>query len=689
MKAEIRTLLRVGSLLLLNTHCIGADLSIASAKSPYAKVEAVPWTEVRWTEEGFWAERLEVCRTNMIPALWRIMEGTNYSQFYENFGIAGGIAQGRHRGASFNDGDFYKWMEAASAMLAITHDASVDRQLDEIIGVIAKAQREDGYIHTPVLIAAKIGEGKKAFEERLQFETYNMGHLLSAACIHFRATGKTNFLNVARKTADFLCATFDHPTPGLARFSICPSHYMGMVEMYRATGEAKYLGCAKKLLAARDFVANGDDDNQDRIPLEQQTDAMGHAVRANYLYAGAADLFLETGDRTLWAPLQKIWSNVVEQKMYITGGCGALFDGASPDGSKDQKSITRVHQAYGRNYELPNLTAHNETCANIANILWNWRMFLATGEGRFMDVVELALYNSVLSGAGLDGTNFFYVNPLRSVQPMPVELRWKHERIPFLSSFCCPPNLARTLAEIGGYAYGKSENAIWVNLYAGNQLVTELGRFRKVRMTQQTEYPWNGRIRIKFDKCPQTEFALKLRVPGWASEQGEPSREKKDLFGLRVNGVLTKTPAVSSGYLPIRRTWRPGDSVDLEFPMPPRMIEANPLVEETANQIAIKRGPVVYCLEQPRSDGSHARMMDVSISADADLVARFDRSLLGGVAVIETSGFLRHNNDWNGDLYRPLGTVRESAIKLQFIPYFAWANRGPMDMTVWLPLTRR
>src|SRR6266581_4913465 len=413
-------------------------VDLAAAGSPYAKMEKVELGEVKWTE-GFWAERFAVCRSNMIPALWAIMEGTNYSQFYQNFRIAAGLAEGRHRGAPFNDGDFYKWLEAACAAVAVAPDPALGQRIDEIIGVLAKAQREDGYIHTPVLIAARNGVAKTAFEDRLQFETYNMGHLLSAACAHFRATGKTNFLSIGQKTADFLCGTFDHPTPELARFSICPSHYMGMVEMYRATRDPRYLECAKKLLAARDLAANGDDDNQDRIPFDQQTNAMGHAVRANYLYAGAADLFLETGETALLRPLEIIWTNLVGQKMYITGGCGALYDGASPDGAKDQKAIARVHQAYGRNYQLPNLTAHNETCANIGNVLWNWRMFLATGEARFMDVVVIALYNSVLSGGSLDGTNFFYVNPLRSVQPMPVELRWKHERVPFLSSFCCPP----------------------------------------------------------------------------------------------------------------------------------------------------------------------------------------------------------------------------------------------------------
>jgi uncharacterized protein len=649
-----------------------------------ATIHPVPLTEVRWTK-GFWAERQAVCVTNMIPALWSIMQGTNYSQFYRNFEIAAGLVEGRHRGAPFNDGDFYKWIEAACASLANHHDATLEARIDEIINVIGNAQRADGYIHTPVLISEKTGGTKKAFEDRLQFETYNMGHLLSAACVHFRVTGRTNFLTIARRTADFLCATLDQPTPELARFSVCPSHYMGMVDIYRATGEAKYLECAKKLLAARDLVSNGDDDNQDRIPFEQQTNAMGHAVRANYLYAGAADLFLETGDEELWNPLSRIWTNVVQKKMYITGGCGALFDGASPDGASDQKNITRVHQAYGRNYELPNLTAHNETCANIGNVLWNWRMFLATGESRFMNVVETALHNSVLSGASLDGTKFFYVNPLRSVHPMPVNLRWKHERVSFMSSFCCPPNLARTLAEVGQYAYAKSDDAIWVNLYGSNELDTQLGGTGKVQLAQETDYPWNGRVRLKLKVCPGREFALKLRMPGWVAEAISNEPRAKAAPSVKVNGAAASSVSDEHGYVGIQRLWKAGDTVEIEFSMPPHLMESNPLVEENLNQVAIKRGPLVYCLEN-KSDTA-ASITDITIPADAPLNARFDPAMLGGIDVIETKGFVRGERDWNGSLYRAREGSSKKPIKLQFIPYFAWANRGAEEMTVWIPLT--
>ncbi len=486
--------------------------------SPHAILQPIPLGEARWTT-GFWADRFELCQTQMLPGMGRLMEGTNYSQFFRNFEIAAGLAEGRSRGASFNDGELYKLIEAASAVQAIAPSDYFDRSLDRGIAVIAQAQRADGYLHTPVLIRQRNGDTNAApFQDRNNFELYNLGHLMSAACVHHQATGKTNLLAVACKAADFLAQALSNGPPDVLRSSVCPSHYMGLVALYRETGEARYLNLARALFAQRRQIKDGGDDNQDRVPFEQQTSAIGHAVRANYLSAGAADLFIETGDASFWKPLLPIWTNLVSQKMHVTGGCGALYDGASPFGTKDQKNIARTHQAYGHNYELPNTTAHNETCAAIGNVLWNWRMFLATGEARFMDVLELALYNGVLSGVALDGTNFFYTNPLRVTDPLPTDLRWPRTRVPYVSSFCCPPNLARTIAESAGYAYATSSNAILVNLYGASTLTTTLAGGGQVKLTQQTEFPWSGRVRIVVERCSGKEFALKLRIPGWAKE---------------------------------------------------------------------------------------------------------------------------------------------------------------------------
>ncbi|HEX7470129.1 MAG TPA: glycoside hydrolase family 127 protein [Verrucomicrobiae bacterium] len=679
-KSEARSRRTFGLKMLACIFSTGLALSLSAAEpgmvdtsaSPFAQVRPIGLDEVKWTR-GFWADRFESCRSEMIPHMWSLMEGTNYTQFYQNFRIAAGLIPGKSRGASFNDGDFYKWMEGACVTLTMTNDPALRQTLDQIIEVIGKAQRADGYIHTPVLIKRRNGDTNALpFHEQNNFEMYNMGHLLTAACVHYRVTGQTNFLAIAQKTADFLCEAFRNPTLELAHNSVCPSHYMGMVELYRTTREPRYLELAKKFLSMRNLITDGGEDNQDRIHFDKQTDAMGHAARANYLYAGAADLFLETGDTNLWMPLEKIWTNVVEKKMYITGGCGALYDGASPDGAKDQKNIARVHQSYGRNYQLPNVTAHNETCANIGNALWNWRMFLATGEARFVDVVELALYNSVLSGGGLDGTNFFYTNPLRVVDPLPTPLRWSRTRVPFVSSFCCPPNLVRTVAEVADYAYSKSDGVIWVNLYGGSTLKTKLPEGQTVKLTQETEYPWNGRIRMTINECGSKEFALKLRIPGWVKSAT-----------VRINNGPADSSPTPRNYFEIRRSWKTGDVVDLDLPMPVRLMEANPLVEEDLNQVAVQRGPVVYCLESPDLPAG-AKISDVMIPSDIQLAARYDRRLLDGVVMLEGKALVPPVASWSGQLYRELQMTDSKPVNLRLIPYFAWGNRGVSEMTVWM-----
>jgi uncharacterized protein len=613
----------------------------------------------------------------MIPGMWSLMEGTRYSQFYVNFRIAAGLEKGSHRGAPFNDGDLYKWLEGASASLAASPDPELERRLEEIIGVIAGAQNADGYLHTATLIRQRNGDtGARPFQDRFNFEMYNLGHLMTAACVHYRVTGKSSLLQTARRAADFLDRTFREASPEAARSSVCPSHYMGILELYRTTREPRYLELARRFFALRSRISDGGDDNQDRVPLEQQTAAVGHAVRANYLYAGATDLFMETGESALWEPLERIWENLVGRKMYITGGCGALYDGASPDGSRDQKSITRTHQAYGRDYQLPSLTAHSETCANIGNVLWNWRMFLATGEARFMDVVELSLYNSVLSGVSLGGTEFFYVNPLRNVDPLPTELRWPRTRVPFLSSFCCPPNLVRTVAEVSGYAYAKSEGAIWVNLFGSSTMRTVLAGGQAVKLTQETEYPWDGRIRIVVRECGEETFGLNLRIPGWTAA---PS--------VRINGEPLRAAVAPATYVEVRRRWRPGDTVEVELPMPARLMESHPLVEETSNEVAIQRGPVVYCLESPDLPKG-TRVPDVMIPESMRLTSRYEGGVLGGIVLLEGNVRARSPETWTGQLYREFRRQALRSVDVRFIPYYAWANRGPSEMTVWLPLHR-
>ena len=652
---------------------IGLVAQPAPAANPsrFAQMEPLPLGAARWTS-GFWADRFELCRAQMIPSMERLMEGTNDTQFFRNFEIAAGQVAGRSRGASFNDGDFYKWMEGATASLAIEKNPALEARLDEIIAVIARAQRADGYLHTPVLIKQRAGDTNAVpFGDRNNFEMYNLGHLMTTAAVHHQVTGKTNLLAIAIRAAIFLETTFSN-APANARSSVCPSHLMGLVDLYRETQDPRYLELAQTVLRLRGEIKDGVSDNQDRIPLAKQREAEGHAVRANYLYAGAADLFLETGDTNLWRPLAQIWTNVVTEKMYITGGCGALYDGAAPDAARDQKNITRVHQAYGRNFQLPNITAHNETCANIGNALWNWRMFLATGAAKYMDVVELEMYNAILSGMALDGTNFFYTNPLRVTDPLPVALRWSRQRVPFVSSFCCPPNLVRTIAESADYAYAKSGDQIWVNLYGASRLVTKLSNGETVQLAQETEYPWSGRVRIRIIACGEKEFALRLRIPGWAAGAT-----------VRVNRRPAEN-AAPENYFEIRRTWAPGDVVDLDLPMPVRLMEANPLVEETLNQLAVQRGPVVYCLESTDLPAG-VRVSDVRIPVDLQLAARYDGRLLGGIVVLEGQAEAGSGENWQGKLYRQVQPAALKPVPVKLIPYSVWQNRGPSEMSVWLP----
>jgi len=354
-------------------------------------------------------------------------------------------------------------------------------------------------------------------------------------------------LDIAKKATDFLITFYNKATPEQARNAICPSHYMGIIEMYRTTGDKKYLELVKKLIEIRGTV-EGTDDNSDRAPFRQMNRVVGHAVRANYLFAGVADLYAETGDESLMATLNKMWDNVVNHKMYVTGGCGALYDGVSVDGtSYKPDTVQKVHQSYGRDYQLPNFSAHNETCANIGNVLWNWRMFLVTRDPKYMDIVELALYNSVLSGISMDGTKFFYTNPLAASDKYPYDLRWMGGRVKYISkSNCCPPNTVRTIAEISNYLYSLSDDGLFINMYGGNELSTELKDGSRIRLEQQTNYPWEGNIMVTIKEAPSKPFALSFRIPGWC---------KKAV--VKVNGKIQET--ATGHYQTIRKSWKSGE----------------------------------------------------------------------------------------------------------------------------------
>lgn len=686
MKTPARFLLQLCGALVLGLGAPAAHAGeralIDTTRSPSARMYMVDLADVKWTD-GFWAERFAVCRTTMVPHLWEIFSSDTESHAWANYRIAAGLQPGKFSGPPFNDGDFLKWFEALAQVYAVTHDPAIDRQMDQIIAVVAKAQREDGYLHTQTIIPQRQGDPKvKEFAEREHFETYNMGHLMTAACIHYRATGKTTLLDCARKAADYIDHLCQTVPQDLAKNAICPSHYMGVVELYRTTREPRYLALAKQLIEIRSLVPDdvGSDMNQDRVPFRQMAEAVGHAVRANYLYAGVADVFAESGDPSLLKTISTISDNVSGRKLYITGATGALYDGASPDGSTKNATIKPVHQAYGRDYQLPNLTAYNESCATVGYVLWQWRMFELTGDAHFTDLVEQSLYNGVLPAIGLDGKSYFYVNALRKLKDFDWPLRWSRERTPNIkSSFCCPPNVVRTIAEAHNYVYTLSRDTLWVNLYGADTLDTAWLDGARIKLTQETDYPWSGDVKLTIAEAPARDITLKLRIPGWLHARAA---------SLRVNGRPVDAELTPGTYAEVKRAWKSGDVVELALDFKPSLWEANPLVEETTDQVAVRCGPLVYCLESNDLPAG-VRLTDVALALDdahRQFTARREKIAGVNLVTLTVPAFAMGRSAWPpGQLYREAARPAPREFPLTLVPYYAWDNRGDTEMSVWLP----
>ena len=648
---------------------------VNTSKSSFAKLGSLDMGDVQWTT-GFWADRFRVCRDAMVPNMWYLYT-SSISNSFKNFEIAAGLDTGRFRGPSFHDGDFYKTLEAAASMYASTKDKKLDEMMDKAIAVIAKAQRADGYMYTKAIIEQKKTGVAKQFEDRLSFEAYNFGHLMTAACVHYRATGKTTLLNIAKKATDYLDQFYKMVSPELAGNAICPSHYMGVIEMYRTTHDPKYLQLAKHLIDIKGGLPGGMVDNQDRLPFRQQTKTMGHAVRANYLFAGVTDVYAETGDTSLSNTLDRMWNDLTQHKMYITGGCGSVYDGVSDDGtSYNPNDVQKIHQAYGRDYQLPNFTAHNETCANIGNLLWNYRMLLVSGDAKYADVMELALYNSILSGISLDGKKFLYTNPLAYSDELPFQQRWSKDRVPYISkSNCCPPNVVRTIAEVSNYMYSVSEKGVWLNLYGGNILSTKLEDGSVIKLTQETNYPWDGNIKVTLDDVPGRPFSIFMRIPGWAGNAK-----------ILVNGNPHSTKQ-TTGYAEIKHSWKKGDKIELILPMEAKLMEANPLVEETRNQVAVKRGPVVYCLESVDLPKDKSVFL-LAIPVNTKFKTKTIRIENSDVISLEGNAKLIDKDQWKNKLYKEVSQQNAPPVPVRLIPYYGWGNRGHTEMTVWLPVSR-
>lgn len=643
-------------------------------KSPYAKVSPVDGMAVNWTG-GLWKERFDTCADSTVPQLQHMFESKDISHVLENFRICAGYAEGDFDGTVFGDGDFYKWMEAAMYTAAKTGNGKMLEKLEEYIELISRAQQPDGYISTKQIIGERQGNGVSRMGDINDFEVYNFGHLFTAACLYKRLTGKDSFMKIAVKTADYLEKLYETAArTGEVQTAVCPSHYMGLIEMYRTTREERYLKLAKQAISLRDSVKDGLDDNQDRIPLKQHEKIIGHAVRANYLYAGVADLCAEEDDKEYRKVLDKVWRNLIDKKLYITGGCGALYNGTSPYGNffADQK----VHQAYGYEYQLPNITAYNETCASLGGVFWAYRMFQIDPKAEYFNIIERMMLNTNLAAVSLDGKKFFYENMLRRAKNLDYELIWPLTRSEYILSYCCPPNLARTIAQSSEYAYTVSEDTVWTGMYGANRARIHLKNGAEFTLVQETDYPWNGRIRFTFEDVKTDQgFQLKIRVPDWV-ENGY----------IRVNEEeQTLTKRESSTYQTVKVEYPKQAEIDIFFEMKARCTISHNMVEENTNQAAVEYGPLVYCCETPDTDAD--TLDDIFLNLNAEY-RQTEMEIAGRkICALEAEEYCIRRDCYDRTaLYQTLKFAGMEKRKVRFIPYFAWDNREFGEMRIWFPI---
>ncbi len=603
--------------------------------------------------DQFWTNRMDVSRQVTVPYCFTKCEETHR---IANFEVAGGLREGTFEGIRYNDSDVFKIMEGAAYLLQQKYDPLTDNYLDDLIMKIAAAQEDDGYLYTIRTIrgdsAMTMREGRQRWAEvrNHSHELYNMGHMYEAAVAHYHATGKRNFLDIAIKNADLVASVYGpgkrHDAPGHQEIEI------GLVKLYRTTGNKEYLNLARFFLDERgksdirNYSSGSPWENgaywQDHKPVVEQDEAVGHAVRAVYMYSGMADVAALTGNQQYIDAIHKIWENVVCKKYYITGGIGALYDG----------------EAFGENYQLPN-RAYNETCAAIANVFWNHRMFLMNGESKYIDVLERTLYNAVLPGISFEGNTFFYPNVLEHDSKDPFN-QGAAGRKPWFDCSCCPANLARFMPALPNYFYAQKEDEIFVNLYAASTVSFKI-RNRDIQIEQHTEYPWEGNIRLVVSADKPVDFEMKLRIPGWAQNKPVPG----DLYSyLPENEIpaqlfINNQPVAvepEKGYVSLKRSWKPGDEIELVLPMAIKKVVPNKQITELAGKIAIERGPIVYCAEQADNP---AGVLNLSLDEETSFSEVFEPNLLHGVVKLKSA---------NG---------------FTMIPYYSWSHRTPGEMAVW------
>ncbi len=642
------------------THGAGP---VDTRESPWATRQPLPASAVT-IRGGIWAKRQAVNRDSALPHGLRMLETAGN---LENLRIAAGRSTGSYRGPVFMDSDVYKWLEAASFELARRPSAPLLAEVDATIALVEGSQESGGYLNTHYQLAEP---ERRWIEFDHGHELYCAGHLFQAAVAHHRATGDTRLLEVARRFADCIDGLF-----GPGKRVATPGHpeiEMALVELYRETRERRYLDLAGFFLDQRGhgWLGPGRYNRsayyQDRVPVRTATEVEGHAVRATYLAACVADLYLETGERALLDALERQWRDMVTGKLYVTGAAGSRH----------------LAEAFGQPLELPNDLAYGETCAAIGSIMWGWRMLLITGQARFADLIERTLYNAVLCGVSLDGQRYFYVNPLASNGEPENLSRGGCLRKDWHLVACCPPNVMRLVASLGHYVATRDASGLQIHQYLPATIDAPLGdpgpggRGRAVSLRMDTTYPWEGRIRLTLDEGGAAPWTLALRIPIWC--EGSPT--------ITVNGAPVTAGAGPDGYVRIERAWARGNIVDLDLPMAPRFVEAHPRIESTHGAVAIERGPLVYCLEH--ADNPGFSVLDAEIDVASPLSARWDEDRLDGVTVVTASGFAVDVSGWSQRLYRPLRTgqsLPRRRTELTAIPYYAWANRGAGAMRVWVP----
>jgi DUF1680 family protein len=622
-------------------------VTVSTSLSPHARLRPVPLNDVQLLDE-FWEPRRQINCKVTLPSQFEHIEKTGR---LDNFRRAAGKIDGPFQGLYFNDSDVYKWLEAASWELVASSDPGLERMVEAAIAEVEDAQQPDGYLNT-FFTYDRASERWTNLTDK--HELYVAGHLIQAAVAHHRATGNERLLKVARRFADHICSVFGSEDEGkLVGTDGHEEIEMALVELYRDTGDHKYLDQARFFVDMRGHgLVSGREYHQDHKPFRDQDEIVGHVVRAVYLNCGAADLYAETGEPALLEALERLWENVTTRRMYVSGGIGSRYEG----------------EAFGKDYELPNERAYAESCAAIGSVMWNWRMLVLGGDARYADLMEHTLYNALLPGISLDGQHYFYQNPLAG--------DGTHRRKPWFYCACCPPNIARLLASLPGYFYSTSGEGVWVHLYAQGEASVELDENRLIQLKQRTRYPWDGEVEIGVEG--EGEFSLMLRIPSWCEEGAS----------IRVNGEPLDEEILPGTYAEIRRAWRPGDTVLLHLPMPVRLVESHPHVTENKGKVALMRGPILYCVEQADNSGVDPR--DVVLQARADFPSEFRAELLGGVTVIEASAeVVAPDKGWEGRLYRTARLEGRRAshgkpVRITAVPYYAWANREPGPMRVWL-----